>query len=593
MKRRALPTVADPARYALSRVAPPKRQPLWKWAEENIILTMRCGTNFPGPYRTRLTVFMRGVMDALDDPRVHTVVVVKGAQVSGTLTGYVWLARCASVDPGPELVVYPNEDLARSAASTRFIPMVEDSPRIAAELIPDNRKEDWTKLQQRMRTCIAAWVGSNSPANLASRPIRYVFGDEVSKWPGQTGDESDPVNLVRQRQKTFEHNRKAYFASTPTVQDDAIMRLAASGDMRKYHVKCPYCLGWQAMKWANVKFDAKAPIEVAAAGAFYECEACHKPWTDRDKKEAVDGGEWRQTQTAQDPGVASFHLPSFLAPWVKWEALVRKFLRTKSSPIELQDFVNSELAEPFIQADMSIHAGALAEREIAGCAEGQRFTELAGFSERYAGKVSEAICGVDVQQTFLRVVVRLYVEGGDSCLLWKGAVTTFAELDAKAAEFGASACLVDARYRFEDVYAAMQVYQGIWPIVGVDSKHMPVLFERRTYYPDEGKKGSGKGRVVEVMNANSQALLTMLAERADGFKGAPAWYLYEGATQDREYMREMTSNQRINGMWCNPRKLADHYADAEKLTLLGAYVRGFRREEDQPEAEDGKEGGKA
>jgi hypothetical protein len=34
---------------------------------------------------------------------------------------------------------------------------------------------------------------------------------------------------------------------------------------------------------------------------------------------------------------------------------------------------------------------------------------------------------------------------------------------------------------------------------------------------------------------------------------------------------------RANGVWVNPRKLADHYADAEKLCLLAADYAGYKR----------------
>jgi phage terminase large subunit GpA-like protein len=335
------PTVKDPSRYALSRVAPPKRLPLWQWAEANIILTPRCLTNFPGPYRTRLTPYLRGPADALDDPMIRQVVGCKGAQTGLTQLLFLWVINRAMLDPGPTLMMYPSEDLARYNSSSRFMPIVEDSPEARAALLPANLKIDWTNLQQRTRTCIINWIGGNSPANISSRPARYVAGDEVSKLPTQSKDESDPVNLLTQRQKTFEHNSKAFFISTPTIQGDAIMRLYERGDCRKLFCRCPHCLGWQVLKWSNVKFDSRLPVDEAAAGAFYECESCKHPWTDREKQEAVALGEWRPTQTPQDKGVASFHIPSFLAPWVKWPALVRKFLRSKNNPIEIQDFINS------------------------------------------------------------------------------------------------------------------------------------------------------------------------------------------------------------------------------------------------------------
>ena len=38
----------------------------------------------------------------------------------------------------------------------------------------------------------------------------------------------------------------------------------------------------------------------------------------------------------------------------------------------------------------------------------------------------------------------------------------------------------------------------------------------------------------------------------------------------------MTAMYRSNGVWVNPRKLPEHYMDAEKLTLLAAEYDGIR-----------------
>jgi hypothetical protein len=538
-----------------------------------------------------MTPFLRGIMYALDDPKYHTVAVVKGAQTGCTLIGHMWIANRAALDGGPTLVVYPNENLARSVSQTRVQPLFEDSPSIAV-LLPADLKTDWTNLQYRLRTCVVNFVGSNSPASLASRPIRYVLGDEVSKWPDQTGQESDPVNLVRQRQKTFEHNSKAFFISTPTTENDAILRLASGGDMRKYHVECPYCRGWQVMKWANVKFDSKADVETAAQGSFYECEACKKPWTDRDKMEAVAGGEWRGTQAAGDPGVASFHLPSFLAPWVKWSALVRKFLRTKSSPIELQDFVNSELAEPFILADTRIRSELLAEREADYDAESGAPFEAPQFKDSYGKKNRLSFGGIDVGLDYFRCVFREFTEDGESALIWKGTLSTFSQLDELMTRLDIEAACIDARYRADDIYAATFTYAGIWPAKGVGEFRVPGLWEIQTRNVDEGKKKEADGRLVAVLMFDSNALHTMLADRINRAQYAPAWFLFRGASTDAQYVREMTSQYRHEGRWVNPTKRDDHFFDAEALCILAADKAGFKPvnlADDETEKQDGKE----
>jgi hypothetical protein len=524
----------------------------------------------------RLTPYLRGPARELDNPMTRMVVACKGAQTGATQLFFIWIINRAMMDPGPTIAMYPSEDLARYNSSTRFMPIVEDSPIVREALLPTNTKIDWTNLQQRMRTCVVNWIGGNSPANISSRPARYVGGDEVSKLPPQSKDEADPVNLLTQRQKTFEHNSKAFFISTPTVVGDAIMRLYERGDQRKLHVKCPYCLGVQIIKWANVKFDSSKPIDEAADAAFYECESCKHAWTDRDKREAVTGGEWRPTAAPQDKGVVSFHIPSFLAPWVKWPALVRKFLRSKNNPIELQDFVNSELAEPFVQADSSIRPEILGARE-ADYEEGTKSPfDSPQFAQSFGKKRRLVFGGADVQKDELVVVFREFTEDGESALVWKGRVGTFAELDRLHDRFSVEGTCIDTRYRSEDVYAAMETYIGIWPAKGAGEFRVPGLWEMQSRNIDEGRKEARAGRVANVLIFDSNSLHSMLSERIHRGKYAPDWFLFQGASLDGVYVREMTAQMRMNGRWINPTKRDDHYWDAEALCILAAEMKGYK-----------------
>jgi DNA-directed RNA polymerase subunit M/transcription elongation factor TFIIS len=540
--------------------APPAELSLWRWAEESIVLTDRQSTAFPGPYRTRITPYVRGIMDALDDAEIHTVVVQAGAQTGKTVTAYGWLARSVCCDPGPALVCYPSEDLARSNSQTRIQPLFEDSPSIA-RMIPADRKTYWQALQYRINGCNVHLTGANSPAQLSSRPIRYLLCDEIDKFPAEASKEADPVSLAIQRTKTF-WNRKILLVSTPTTPSGQIARHAARGDMRRYYVHCHKCRSMQPLAWPQVKWDEGKPQT-----ARYECVECGARWSDLQKRAAVDAGEWRATQTGE-AGVASFHLSSLYAPWVSFADLASKFLRTKASPIELRDFINSDLAEPYIESDMRIREGVLVERE-ADYAEGAMYYRAEGLKTAVFG-------GVDVQQHEFVAVFRQFTETGDSALIFKGRLHTFGEIDTLATRFNAFGVCIDCRYRSQEVYEASLAFRGFWPVIGVPSFRVPALFEVQTRNIDEGKRGA-TGRIVTVMVANSNALLTMLAERVERSGDVPQWRLYRGATMDKQYVREMTSMYRANGVWVNPRKLADHYADAEKLCLLAADYAGYKR----------------
>jgi hypothetical protein len=75
---------------------------------------------------------------------------------------------------------------------------------------------------------------------------------------------------------------------------------------------------------------------------------------------------------------------------------------------------------------------------------------------------------------------------------------------------------------------------------------------------------------------DSNALHTMLSDRIHKAQYAPAWFLYRGATNDKQYVREMTAQYRHEGRWVNPTKRDDHYWDAEALVILAADKAGFK-----------------
>ncbi len=111
-------------------------------------------------------------------------------------------------------------------------------------------------------------VGANSPAGLASRPIKIVLADEVDRYPVSAGTEGDPLNLAQTRQTTF-WDKKTVLVSTPTIKGSSrIEKSWLESTMEEWTVPCPECGEYQPMVWANVVLTENAGREaVCSIGA--------------------------------------------------------------------------------------------------------------------------------------------------------------------------------------------------------------------------------------------------------------------------------------------------------------------------------------
>jgi len=320
---------------------------IWEWAERNVNLSARYPSKRRGMYRAGVAPYVKGIFDAIQDDRINTITIEKGAQTGITLLSHVCLCYWIREDPDPVLIVYPNSDLGRSVSESRIQPLIEDSPYVSQELTEE--RDDFKKLEYVLRRCTVNITGSNSPANLSSRPARRLILDETDKYPEQSGAEARPINLAVERTSTYEELRKILEISTPTTEEGYIHQSYMRADQRKFYVPCPYCGEYHVMAFPNVRFDSDLDIEEAAKSAMYHCPnpACEKGWSQMEVRRAVGFGEWRATAKSHDATHVSFHLPKFYAQWVTWTSVVNNFLSSKDNPAELQNFVNSTLAEPW------------------------------------------------------------------------------------------------------------------------------------------------------------------------------------------------------------------------------------------------------
>lgn len=334
---------------------PPPTLTVSQWADRFRRLSSESSAE-PGQWRTDRAPYQRGIMEAIRDPLTSEVVVMKSAQVGWTEILNNVIGYHVHQEPAPVLLLQPTLEMAEAWSKDRLAPMIRDTPVLRGKIAdPKARDSGNTLLHKRFTGGHLTIVGANSPAGLASRPIRILLCDEVDRFPVSAGTEGDPIDLARRRTATF-RNRKILMGSTPTVKGASRIEAAyEQSDQRHYLVPCPHCEEFQRLVWANVRWPDGRPEEAA-----YLCVHCGSLITDADRTVMIRRGEWRGSQPFT--GIAGFHISELYSPWTTWAEMATAFIRAKRLPETLQTWVNTALGETWEQSGQTVEPGSLLER---------------------------------------------------------------------------------------------------------------------------------------------------------------------------------------------------------------------------------------
>ena len=338
--------------------SPLDRRGVVEWCNDEVILSER-QTQMPGAFSTAMTPYLNEPLECFGDIDVTDLVLVMGTQCGKTTMIQAGTAWRICNKPQPALWVMPTEGLAKSFSETRWMPLFDDSPTLQAQK-PSNPNK-FKNLEQHFARCTMNFVGSNSPANLASRPAGLLLLDEVDKFNKETDLETSALNLAENRTKSFVGALRVK-TSTPTTIEGPIWQEYLKGSQEKFMLPCPHCaerieLLWEQVRWdKEAKSDDKWDMARVEETAHYQCQACKETILTGDKMEMLEQGKWVATNLSAQRGFRSFHLNSLYAPWrsCSFGALAVKFLRDTETLNGLQDFTNSTMAMPWEQVETSI-----------------------------------------------------------------------------------------------------------------------------------------------------------------------------------------------------------------------------------------------
>lgn len=339
---------------------PPERILPSQWSERYRVLPSSLSAE-PGAWSNSRTPYLVGIMDAIADPHIEEIVLLKPTQVGFTEMIRNDIGWMIEVDPGPTLIVMPSEQSANDLVQERLIPFLNESERLRRHL--SNKAWD-TKLSAINLDSMSIYMGwSGSPSSLASRPIRYLFMDEIDKYVMFSGKEANPINLAKERTTTYKHRRKIILGSTPTTTDGNIwLQYQSCGDKRLFNVPCPLCNRFQTLKFNLDRLQCEqkdiSHIENNPNSVWYVCEFCQGKIYERNKNGMLVKGRWLgdnqsidatgnvvgETKRSKKVG---FWINSLYSPWKTFAQMMVEYLRSKDNISSYMNFKNSWLAEPW------------------------------------------------------------------------------------------------------------------------------------------------------------------------------------------------------------------------------------------------------
>jgi phage terminase large subunit GpA-like protein len=547
----------------LSREPFSKKPDVITWAKNNLYISRNQGTANEGFYDVSVTPYMAEPLQKMCDEETRRVVLMTGAQVGKTQAECVAMAYRLLFEPSPMMLVMPAKEEAQEYSETRLKPTLTDSPALQC-LIPQDRRKNFGKANMHLNGSLVHIRGAGSASQLASVPVRTMVLDETDKYPVTFTREGSPITLIEQRMKTYAGREKMIMASTPTIESGTINQQFLLGDRREYWIPCPKCGNRQPITFKDVTFanDENALPATISKSARLKCRACGYLMTTSQKNEAVKRGEWLAMCDASRAGFVSYHLQSIASPWVSLEYLVEAFITAKRKGAnDIQTFVNSELAEPWKEEGEGLQGTRLQALE-ADYEEGGHFVNNDEISTR------ARFAGVDVQKDYLVLVIREFALGGASGLVLARRISGFVELDELCEEYGVTLCCIDARFRTDEVVSACVNFADMLPCYGRTKFTDGAMWSTREQNVAGGVGGNIEKTVTHIFYDQS----TVFEYVAEGLRGDRVWQLFKGATLDPIYCAEVTAKSKVAGIWQAPPSTADHYADAEKLAMLGAIL---------------------
>jgi hypothetical protein len=192
---------------------------------------------------------LRGILKALNDPDVETIIIVGATQVLKSLAGDIWAIHIVEHESDSMMIIFEDDPKAKLYVATRLMETLKQHP-VVKEMISGIMEEDPNGRHRIAATRIKfangrlLEVGGANDGMLSSLSWRFLWGSEPWQWrPGMLGKFKKRAD--RYDGKTAPR-RKILLESQAGMADTDFALEAAAAHPVPLTWACPHCGGRQS-----------------------------------------------------------------------------------------------------------------------------------------------------------------------------------------------------------------------------------------------------------------------------------------------------------------------------------------------------------
>ena len=573
---------------AKSAWKPADTRKAWEWCEEHVRVDRT--SPFPGKWKSYNSPWVKDIMEDFQDNNVERITVQCSAQSAKTQTVLNCVQWCLSEEPGPAMYVLANGEDAEQFANERLVPSVRNCAPVKDQL--ESKRFAIKKGEINFKRATFYVVGAHSDARLQSKPIRWLFLDEVRNYrPGA-------LSTALKRTRAF-WNSRTFIITTPKAENDTCDREFKAGNQKTWHFECPHCQQLQTLDFFRLKWDVNEvtkpdgmyDFEELSKTIRYECPACLGTVLDEPKmrRHIMNKGRFVAMNPKAPKHRKSYTWNAMLPAWVKWSSLVEEYLEAKAAakagdldPLKM--FYTESLGLPWKEtmiefSDESALDSAKADYEMSDPWPEEQIRFMSADRQSKGGE-------------HYWYVVRAFGQFGKSRLVAYGRAESKDQLETLRESYHVKAenSMIDSGHRSADVYRFCLAKR--WKAFkGVPTESFTHVIKK-------------KGRVIRVKRPYQKSLADPMIGMRRGSKTRggriPLYLMCGGAMKDRleesilqlcgewtiperigkDYIKQMTAEQKqefkdsrgaSKYVWVQVRA-DNHFWDCEQMILTAALI---------------------